>query len=123
MLNAADHYLAERVMTASPAELTAMLYDACSANIRGAITRLEGGLHLEATEKLVKAQNIVLELRTTLNPKAGPLATQLDSLYTWTFSRLMVASSKRDAAAAQEALDIVEGLRGAWRQACLTRAA
>ena len=123
MQNAADHYLAERVMTSSPAELTAMLYDACCANIRGAITRLASGLGLEATEKLVRAQNIVLELRTTLNPKAGPLATQLDSLYTWTFSRLMLASSKRDVAAAQEALDIVEGLRSAWRQACLTRAA
>ena len=37
----ADHYLVERVLTAGPAELTAMLYDALSANVRGAITRLE----------------------------------------------------------------------------------
>ncbi len=123
MQNVADHYLAERVMTASPAELTAMLYDACCAHVRGAITRLQGGQGAEATPKLLKAQEIVLELRTTLNPAAGPLAGQLDSLYTWTFSRLLDASTKRDVAAAQEALDVLDGLRTAWRQACLASAA
>ncbi|MBC7678438.1 MAG: hypothetical protein H7233_05560, partial [Pseudorhodobacter sp.] len=34
---AADHYLAERVMTASPAELTAMLFDACVGAMKSAL--------------------------------------------------------------------------------------
>lgn len=123
MQNAADHYLAERVLTASPAELTAMLYDAACANVRGALTRLEAGQPAAATPKLLKAQDIVLELRTTLNPAAGPLAGQLDALYTWTWTRLLDASTKRDAAAAHEALDVLDGLRTAWRQACLAVAA
>lgn len=123
MQNAADHYLAERVMTASPAELTAMLYDACCANIRGAITRLEAGIALEVSPKLLKAQDILLELRCTLNKDAGPLAEQLDSLYSWSYGRLLDASVKRDVKAAREALDVVDGLRSAWRQACLAAAA
>lgn len=123
MQNAADHYLAERVMTASPAELTAMLYDACCANIRGAISRLEAGLPLEASAKLIKAQDIILELRCTLNKEAGPLAEQLDSLYSWSYGRLLEASTRRDVQAAHEAFDVVDGLRSAWRQACLAVAA
>ena len=71
MQSAADHYLAERVMTASPAELTAMLYDALCANIRGAITRLEAGAPSTRRPSSSKAQDIVLELRTTLNQAAG----------------------------------------------------
>ena len=123
MRNAADHYLAERVMTATPAELTAMLYDACSAHIRGGITRLENGAKVEATARLSKAIDIVLELRATLDRGAGPIAEQLDSLYAWCFSRLLEASARGNVGAAHEALEIVEGLRTAWREACLAKAA
>lgn len=123
MQNVADHYLAERVNTASPAELTAMLFDACCAGIRGAITRLEAGLPAEATPRLLKAQDIVLELRCSLDKSAGPLATQLDALYAWSYGRLIEANLKRDVKAAHEALDVLDGLRSAWRQACLAAAA
>lgn len=119
----ADRYLAERVMTASPAELTAMLFDACVGAIKAAI-RLQGlGEHGAATPKLLKAQDIVLELRTTLNAEAGDLATHLDALYTFAWTQLMQAGFKRDAAAARAALDVVEPLQLAWRASCLTRAA
>jgi flagellin-specific chaperone FliS len=57
---AADHYLAERVMTASPVELTAMLFDACVGSIKLAIRLHEAGQHTAALPKLTKAQDIVL---------------------------------------------------------------
>ena len=117
---AADHYLAERVMTASPAELTAMLYDACVGAIKSAIRLQEAGEFAAATPKLTKAQDIVLELRTTLNPAAGELATSLDALYTYAWSQLLQAGFKRDTAAARVALEVVEPLQQAWRASCLT---
>lgn len=120
---AADRYLTERVMTASPAELTAMLYDACVGAIKAAI-RLHGvEQHLAAGPRLIKAQEIVLELRSTLNKDAGPLATQLDALYTYAYGRLVEANLRRDTAAAQEALEILEPIQLAWRQSCLQIAA
>lgn len=117
---AADRYLTERVMTASPAELTAMLYDAAVGALRSAITAQEAGEHLAATPKLVKAQAIVLELRTTLNPAAGDLTTRLDALYTFAFTQLLQANTKRDVAATRSALEVLEPLQTAWREACLT---
>lgn len=121
--DAADRYLAERVMTASPAELTAMLYDACVGSIKLAIRLQEAGEHLAALPKLTKAQNIVLELRSTLNHEAGDLASRLDALYTFAWSQLFQAGVRRDSAAARSALDVVEPLQQAWREAVLPAAA
>lgn len=119
----ADRYLVERVLTASPAELTAMLYDALSAGVRGAITRLEAGNRADALPRIQKAQDILLELRCTLDSSAGPLAGQLDALYTFAWRRLLDASLSGDPVPAREAFDVVEPLRAVWRQACLQRAA
>jgi flagellar protein FliS len=121
--SAADHYLAERVMTASPAELTAMLYDACVGAMKSALRLQEAGEHLAATPRLVKAQDIVLELRTTLNPAAGELALSLDALYTFAWGKLITASCKRDPSATRAALEVVEPLQLAWRTSCLNVAA
>lgn len=116
---AADHYLAERVLTASPAELTQMLFDACVGSVKLAIRLLESGAHVAATPKLTKAQDIVLELRSTLNHEAGQLASDLDALYTFAWSQLLQASLKRDPGPARAALDVVEPLQQAWRTACV----
>ena len=119
---AADRYLVERVSTASPAELTAMLFDACVASIKGAVRLLTEGDALGARPKLLKAQDIVMGLRTTLNHEAGELAGNLEALYTYAWGRLVDANVHRDAAAAQEALEVMEPLQQAWRQSCLAPA-
>jgi flagellar protein FliS len=121
---AADHYLAQRVLTASPAELTQMLFDACVGAVKLAIRLQESGAHAAATPKLVKAQDILLELRSTLNHEAGgELASHLDALYTFAWSQLMQCSLKRDPAAGRAALEVVEPLQQAWRTSCLTAVA
>jgi len=123
MQSPANHYLAQRVNTASPAELTQMLYDALCANIRGAISKLDAGAPVEASAKLIKAQAILLELRATLNKDAGELADRLDALYTFALVRLMDAGRLSKAKPAREALDVCDPLRTAWREACVLVAA
>jgi flagellar protein FliS len=115
---AADRYLNDRVLTASPAELTAMLYDACVGALKLAARLQESGDHVRAGGRLLKAQDIVLELRTTLNPAAGDLAVRLDALYTYAFGLLVKANVQRDPAATLEALSVLEPLAQAWRTAC-----
>ena len=120
---AAQRYLQERVLTASPAELTAMLFDACVGALKAAARLQESGEHAVAGQRLMKAQDILLELRSTLNPAAGELTTQLDSLYTYAFGKLVTANVKRDRAATLEALSLIEPIQLAWRQSCCTLAA
>ena len=120
---AAERYLTDRVLTASPAELTGMLFDACVGAIKSAVRLHEAEQHGAAVPRLVKAQEIVLELRSTLNPEAGELAVRLDALYTYAYGRLLEGNLRRNTAAVREALDVVEPLQLAWRQSCLQLAA
>lgn len=120
---AADRYLTERVMTASPAELTAMLFDACVGAMRTAIRLQEAGERAGAGPRLSKAQEILLELRSTLNHEAaGEMSARLDALYTYAFGRLL-EGLRGDTAAVREALSVIEPLQEAWRESCLRLAA
>lgn len=119
----ADRYLTERVLTASPAELTAMLFDACVGALKAAARLQEAEEHALAGQRLLKAQDIVLELRSTLNPAAGDLTVSLDALYTYTYGLLVRANVRRDRAATLEALGVVQPLQDAWRTSCCSLAA
>ena len=121
--DAANRYLTERVLTASPAELTAMLFDACVGALKAAARLQEAEQHVPAGQRLMKAQDIVLELRSTLNPAAGALTTQLDALYTYAFGQMVTANVRRDREATLEALSVIEPLQTAWRESCCTLAA
>lgn len=119
-MNPADHYLADRVFTASPAQLTDMLFEAATAATRGAVRMQEAGEFAAALPRSLKAQRILLELRTSLDHAAGgQLARDLDQLYVWAHSQLVRGNSSRDAAATRDALDVLEQLSGAWRESCV----
>ncbi len=121
--DAAERYLTERVLTATPAELTAMLFDACVGALKAAARLQEAEEHVLAGQRLMKAQDIVLELRSTLNPAAGALTTQLDALYTYAFGQMITANVRRDRSATLEALAVIEPIQSAWRASCCTLAA
>jgi flagellar protein FliS len=115
----ADHYLIERVNSASPAELIAMLYDKAVLSLKRAQGYLAAGQHDLARARIVNASDIVLELRSVLNPAAGDMTVRLESLYAWVTTRLLVAASRRDSTAVQDALDVLQPLQGAWRTSCV----
>ena len=119
MPDVADHYLAEKVAAATPAELTGMLFDKAVISLKRAQGHLAAGDFETAAGRLSNASAVVLELRGTLNPAAGEIAGRLGSLYEWVTSRILLASSRRDPARVQEALDVLVPLQGAWREACI----
>lgn len=119
-MNAADHYLTDRVMTASPAQLTDMLFQGAVAALRGAVRMQEAGDFTGALPRSLKAQRILVELRTSLDHAAGgQLATDLDALYAWAHSNLVKANSVRDPRGTRDALGVVEDLATAWREGCV----
>ena len=117
--DAASHYARQRVETATPAQLIAMLYGAGVAALRGGIDAMERSDRPEANRLLLRAQDVVMELRCSLNPEAGEIARNLDAIYSYSFQRLVDANVRRDVGAATEVLGILEGLNETWRAACL----
>jgi len=121
-LKPADHYLAERVMTATPAQLTGMLFDALTAAVRGTARLQAEGDFPAALPRSLKAQRILLELRNTLDHSAGPeLSASLDALYAWCHGNLVRGNRERDPAATQSVISVVEQLADAWNEGCLGR--
>ena len=116
---AANRYLADRVMTATPAQLVGMLYDVTVRSLVAGGTALAEGDRPTASTHLLKAQDAVGELRCSLDLSTGKLATSLDALYAYAYVRLVRGMVQGDRAAVAEVLTIMQELREAWRQACL----
>lgn len=118
-----DQYLIQKVTTASPAELVAMMLDAAVARSLAAAEALEEGRHLAATEQLVRAQRLVAELRVCLDhERGGEIASNLELIYEFAHRRLLDASRSSDPVAAREAARAVTPIRDGWRETFLAAA-
>ncbi len=103
------------IATASPEKLVVMLYD-------GAITALENALksidkkHSEEQvhNSIVKAQDIVFELSSSLNFDAGEIADKLAAIYTYMGKRLSEANISKEKKPILEVINHLKELRGAW---------
>lgn len=84
---ARDEYLVTQVNTASPVQLTVMLFDGADRYLQAAVALLDAGLTLETapvvTEALGRAGSIVSELLSSLDVEVWPEGRQLAALYTW----------------------------------------
>lgn len=118
MTEGRDRYLADRVLTASPEQLTKMLFDRALAELDMAQNQLAAGDQLAARPHLRKAQDIVGELRCTLDLSVGPLATNLDELYGFAYNLLIDASLDGEPSHVNDVVRILEPVRDAWNEAC-----
>lgn len=118
-----ERYLASSITTASPAKLLLMLYDRLVLDLRRAEEALAGGDRVEASSQLMHAQDIVMELRTSLDVDAWDGAAQLANIYVFVLSELVQANTKGDAAKVASCRSLVEPLRDAWREAAVKIAA
>jgi flagellar protein FliS len=112
-----SRYLAETVATASPGQLLVMLYDRLVVDLTQAEEALRGGDRPTASERLMHAQDIVSELRGSLDVTAWDGAAGLAQLYGYLFSQLIKANVRADADVVAECRTVVEPLRDAWREA------
>jgi flagellar protein FliS len=116
---ARSRYAADTVSTASPARLLIMLYDRLVRDLVTAETAAATGDVTTMSSQLVHAQDIVLELRTSLDLTVWDGAQGLSDLYTFLYGELVTANVKKDAARIATCRGLVEPLRDAWRTAAL----
>lgn len=112
---AAQMYQKNAVQTASPAKLTLMLYDGAVKFTNIAIEAIEAGDIEKAHNNIVKAQNIIVEFRSTLDMKY-PAAKDFDVVYDYIYRRLVEANMKKDKDILVEALKHIKTMRDTWRE-------
>lgn len=114
--NAASAYNDSKVLTATPAELTLMLYEGAIKFCNIAIMAIEKNDMQKANLNIIKAENIILELRSTLDMKY-PVSMQLDSIYDFINRNLIEANIKKDKSRIEEVLGLIRELRDTWKEA------
>lgn len=119
MVNAAEAYKRQQILTATPEALTLMLYNGALRFMTEGRDALEKKDFEEANTALQKAQNIITEFRVTLNMEYD-IAHQLMPLYNYVYDRLVEANLRSDVSKIDEAKHIITELRDAWAKAMVT---
>jgi len=113
---ALNQYKQNTVYTATPEELTLMLYDGCIKFMNIAKYNIENNDIQKSHEALLRAQDIIMELRSTLDT-SYEISNNLMSLYDFMRERLIDANIRKDTKPIDEALEIMTELRDTWKEA------
>ena len=108
-------YKNNTIQTASPAELTLMLYDGAIKFCNIALGALEKNEIEKANTNIVKAEKIIVEFRCTLDFKY-PVAKDFDLVYDYIYRRLVEANIRKDAAVLEDALKYIREMRDTWKE-------
>lgn len=108
-------YLRSKVMTATPAELTLMLYEGAIKFVNKAIMSIEKDDAMGAHNNLMKTQRIIEELRASLDHKY-PVAKEFDTVYEYILRRLVEANIKKDKDILEEVLEHLRTMRDTWKE-------
>lgn len=117
--NPYQSYQQSSVNTASPGELTLMLYNGCLKFINLAKHAINQKDIEAKNTNIIKAQKIVQELMITLNMDLEVSQNML-SLYDYMHRRLVEANIKNDTAVLEEVEGLVTEFRDTWKQVIQT---
>lgn len=113
--NAYAKYNTSKVLTASPAELTLMLYEGAIKFCNIAIVGIEQKDITKAHTNILKVQRIIDEFRSTLDRKY-PVAEDFDRVYVYLLRRLLEANMKKDKAILEEVNMHLRSMRDNWKE-------
>jgi len=106
------------VMAASPHKLIVMLFEGAMVAVSTAAKQMADGDIAGKGKSISKAISIIEEgLRASLDRKAGgEIAANLDSLYQYMNTRLVIANRDNQVDILEEVLRLLGELKGAWEQ-------
>jgi flagellar protein FliS len=112
-----NRYVSDSVSTAPPAQLLVMLYDRLVLDLMIACQALESGDRPTGSSRVYHAQEILMELRATLDTDAWSGGPGLSALYSYMINELVQAGISGDRARVEVVQGFAEQLRDAWREA------
>lgn len=108
-------YKQNSVTTASPGDLTLMLYNGSLKFLGKAKVAIEEGSIEEKNTNLQKTQAIISELMATLK-RGEPVAEQMFSLYEYMNYRLLEANIENDVTIIDEVVGLMTEFRDTWKE-------
>ena len=108
-------YQNSKVLTASPAELTLMLYEGIIKFTNIAVVAIEEKDYSKANTNIIKAERIVDHLSATLNDKY-PVAQEFRNVYGAIMQALIQGNIKKDVDEVIRALEYSRMIRDTWKE-------
>lgn len=112
---ALNKYKQNSVTTATPEELTLMLYDGAIKFMNIGKYSIENKDIERTNSSLIRAQNIIAELNHSLNMDYE-ISKEMRDLYDFIMSKLVDANIEKDIGAIEDALDITYSMRDTWKE-------
>lgn len=116
MISAAQKYQNNQVSTATPGELTLMLYNGAIRFIKQSRAALQDKQLDKANEFNIRVQDIISELIITLD-RSVPVSEQLLLMYDYMNRRMIEANISKDETILNEVEDLFVQFRDTWREA------
>ena len=108
-------YANNKINTASPAELTLMLYEGAIKFCNIAIVAIENHDLQKAHTNIMKVERIIEEFQASLNHKYAT-AKDFDEVYSYLMTRLIQANIKKDKEILEEVLKHLRTMRDTWKE-------
>ena len=113
--NGYQNYQKNKILTASPSQLTLMLYDGAIKFCNLAIMAIEENDIQKAHNNIKKVERIIEEFRATLNFKY-PVAQDFDNVYKYLYDSLVEANFHKDKEVLEEVLEHLRTMRATWEE-------
>jgi flagellar protein FliS len=104
------------VETASQGKLIVMLFNGAIKRAEEAKRQLDKGKREGVHNNLIRAQEIIGELRGALNLQAGPVAKNLDRVYEYFQYLLIQANIKKLPEPIEECVELMTNMRDTWQE-------
>ena len=108
-------YQNSKVLTASPAELTLMLYDGIIKFTNIAIEAIKENDYGKANTNIMKAERIIDHLNGTLNEKY-PVAKDFQNIYSCIMDALIQGNIHKDINELERSLEYSRSIRETWKE-------
>ncbi len=113
--NAYAQYNNSKVLSASPAELTLMLYEGAIKFCNKAVIAIEKKDVETAHTNIVKAENIIDYFRKTLD-MTYPVSEDFERIYVYLEKRLVESNMRKDKEILEEVCGHLRSLRDTWKE-------
>lgn len=114
--NPYNQYKENSIYTASPEELTMMLYNGLVKFLMQAKSSLEEKDIQKSNNSIIRAQDVIAEFQSTLDMKYE-ISHNLYALYDYMQRQLVQANVKKDVEKLEEVLGFAKELRDTWAEA------
>ena len=112
--NPYNKYQENSISTATGPELTLMLYNGGIKFCNIAIEGIQQKNVQKAHDHILRAQNVIDELRATLNKKYE-IANEMDELYEYINKLLVEGNKQKDVQKIEDACLLIRNYRDAWQ--------